>query len=80
MRHINAEPGTHKATPLGDMIARTERERANTRAEAWHREMLKGLKTREDIKKQLDGLSERARNLTRDRLNELAQTYVVKTK
>lgn len=74
------EFGTHKGTPLGERIARTEQERAKQRAEAWHHEMLKGERTRDEVRELLKGLSERARELTRARLNELASTYVVKTK
>lgn len=74
------EAGTHKGTPLGDRIARAEKERANTRAQAWHNEMLSGKRTKAEVKGLLSELSERARELTRARLNELADSYVVKTK
>lgn len=74
------EPGTHKGTLLGDRIARTEQERAKQRAEAWHNEMLEGKRSRDDIRKLLSDLPERQKNLTRQRLNELVETYVVRTK
>lgn len=74
------EPGTHKGTPLGERIARTEQERAIQRAKAWHNEILTGVKTRDQVKQLLNELPERQKNLTRNRLNELVESYVVKAK
>lgn len=79
-RDVVTVPGSHTGTPLGDLIARTEKTRAKQRAEAWHAELISGKKNRADIRAELGKLSPRAKDLTRAALNELIDNYAVRKK